>query len=669
MYIVNLFNRSFETAAPTSIQLRPLRFSKMATGGFEYAEIEINGTEIELWEALRWLRYYVIIYNHNQSPVWCGIIAEATINLGGITIGKTLDSMTNKIAVAYTYNDANGLAVRATTDYANNTETQTRYGTIERLESQGDMEETEAESLRDRALEIYGQPVSLVNVVSGNAGGSLRCRGLWSHLNWKLYNQPGGVARYEDTGNYEHLLGYGFSGANVGFDEWEDGLHDMSRRLEPLREDDYIVVSGATNGGNNGTFKVLRRSGTDAPGVITTYTASSIRFEASDDILDSASGLGFVESYELLQVSGSAVGGNNRYYFSKDEIAADHITVNPGTVSPSVAGPSITVAQGHSVQLDTALVTEYPSATITVTSLGSIVAQSFTLTADVPFTLSEVYIRVKRVGSPVDSLSVAVRTDVSGSPNTTSIESVTTLGSTIGETTTWLKVTFSNSNTLSYGSTYWLLTARTGSNDPDNYYVVELNEDAGYASGAVKLWNGSAWVARAVAADMPFQIWSWRQTTDQISDMLANANQFFTDYEIRDASGIYKRQFRDQDQTAQVEIENLLRVGTSADKRLLASVTTERIAQIYAEPIADSGADTMLNPQGKFTDITGQEIEPGKMPVGQWIQLTGVPVNVDENEKLSPLFLERAEWDCEQERFSALEFKGADNPWEIARFL
>ena len=77
----------------------------------------------------------------------------------------------------------------------------------------------------------------------------------------------------------------------------------------------------------------------------------------------------------------------------------------------------------------------------------------------------------------------------------------------------------------------------------------------------------------------------------------------------------------------------------------------------------------MLTPLGRLTDNTGQELEPGRLPVGQWLQLTGVPSNADEIEALSPLFLERAEWDCVREEFSALEFKGADNPWEAIRLL
>lgn len=663
MYYIELYSRNFETAPQTPLRLRPLRYSSMAVGGYEYAEIAIDGTSLELMEALRWLRFYVIIRNEYFNVVWAGIVTEATVNLGGISIGKTLDGMTNRIAVAYTYNDANGLAVRETTPWANNAEAQARYGIIERLESQGDMESAEALQLRDRALDTYGQPIATVNISAGSVGGTLRCRGLWGALGWKLYNQPGGVVRYEDTGSYEHLLGWGFTANTIGFDEWEDKIHDLNGRLKPLREDDYIVVSGATNGGNNGTFKVLQRA-FDEPQSI---TGTAIRFEASDDILDSASGLGFVDSYQLLQVSGSSVGGNNRYYFSKDQNAADHITVNPN-VTASSAGPSVTVAQGHSVGLEGVLTTEYPAANVTLTALGSVVAQSFTLGVDVPFTVAEIYIRVRREGNPTDSIRVGLRADSGGSPSGVDLEVVTILGSNLGDKMTWVKFSSSNTTALTYGATYWLLVSRTGAHSATDYYVTELNEDAGYASGQAKLWNGSAWANRAVAADMPFQIWAWRQTTDQIADMLTSANQLLSGYEVRDASGIYKRQFRDQDQTAQVEIENLLKVGT-ASSRLLARVAPERVAQVYAEPVADADKNLMLSPLGRLTDNSGQELEPGRSPVGQWVQLTGVLSNVDELEKISPLFVERAEWDCEQEQFSALEFKGAENPWEAIRLL
>ena len=664
MYFVNLYDRSYQDAPPPPVGLRALRYSIHAIGGYEYAEIALDGEALALWDALRWLRYYVIIRNENHNIMWAGIVTEATINLGGITVGKSLETMTNRIAVAYTYNDANGQAIRATTAWADDSEAQTRYGIIERLESQGDMEATEAEALRDRALDIYGKPSSVVTLGGGTVGGTLRCRGLWSTLGWKLFNQPGGVVRYEETGNFEHLLGWSFSGNTVGFEAVEDRIHDLNGRLKPLREADVILVSGAANAGNNGTFTVSQRTTLDAP---QSYTAATISFDETDDVKDSAGGLGFVEAYELIKVSGSAVSGNNRYYYAKSELAADAIALSPNVITTSPPGSTVTIEQGLSVALDASLTTEYPANTVTVTVVGTVLAQSFTLPVDVPFTAAEIYIRVRRVGNPADSIKVGLRADASGVPSGVDLETKTILGSALGETMTWVKFTLANTTVLNYGATYWLLVSRSSSYDPDHYYMVELNEDAGYGDGVLKLWNGTTWVDRATVADLPFQLWAWRQTSDQVQDMLTSANQFFSDLEIQNASGVYKRQYRDADQPALAEIEQLLAVGTTGGQRLLARVTPERVAQIYAEPSASPDNDAMLNADGRLLDVAGQPLENGRLPAGKWIQLAGAPVNVDESEKLSPLFVERAEWDCEAETFGALEFKGAPNPWEAAR--
>lgn len=668
MYTVDLYNRSFETGAPSGLTLHPLRYSAHAVGGYEYAEIAIDGSALELWEALRWLRYYVIIRNKYNSPVWCGVVTEATIDLGGISIGKSLDTMTNRIAVAYTYDDANGMPVRGTTDYADNLETQSKYGIIEYLESRGDMEPDEAAALRDRALDVYGAPPSIVTINEGQ-GGVIRCKGLWDTLAWKLYNRAGGVERYEETGSYDHLLGWGFTSSTVAFNEWEDKLHSLTQRLDALRENDYIVTSGASNGGNNGTFRVDVRS-TKTP---ESYTNTTIAFNTTDDITDSAGLLAFVESYELINVSGSAVGGNNRYYITKSDVGGEAITVNPATVANSAAGSTVTIAQGHSVELDGSLVTEYPSSSVTVAGLGTKLAQSFTLSIDDPFLVAEVFLRCKKIGAPADSIRLSIQADTAGSPSGTAIETVTVAAADLGTSTIWVKFQFTAVNNLSYGSTYWLVVDRTTGVDYQNYYMVELNEDAGYSGGSLKLWNGSAWVTRPVppdgpaTADMPFQVWAHRLTSSQIDDMLTDSEQLFVDWEIQTASGVLKRQYRDQDQNAKTEIENLLKVGTVTGKRYLAKMTPERVAQIYTEPTADSDQNIMLNFDGTLQDVSGNPLEHGKLPVGQWAQIVGAPVNVDESEKISPLFIERAEWNCDTETFSALEFAGGPTPWETVR--
>ncbi len=658
MIHAKLYDTGLNEAPFTGLQLIVQRYSAAAIGGSEQAEIEVVGTDELIREVHRWLGYYVVILNNNSNKVWFGRVTQTTTRRGGRQFTRSLDEMANRIAVSYSYNDANGNANNAVTDWADDADSQLRYGVKEQLQSQGDATAEIAEALRDNALDLLSMPVKAVSFGGGGqTGGSLLCRGLWHTTSWRVFNQPGGLIANDVSGTVDHILGWGFTSATVGFDATEDRIHDISARLEDLRGDDQIIVSGATNAGNNGTFTIATTTNVEPD----SYTGTDIRFELSDDVLSTNSGFGFVQSAEMIKISGSAVAGNNRYYFAKDDVAADHITVNPG-VTASPAGSTVTVEQGHSIAVTGSLTSEYPAATVTLTALGTLVAQSFAMPVDVPFLIAEVYVRVKRVGTPTDSLTVAIRTNSSGSPSSTTLDSVNTLGSTLSEDMDWLKLSFSATVALSYGTTYWLVISRTGSNDPVNYYMVDLSEDLTYADGAFKLWNGSAWASRSLDVDMPFQIWSHRETTNQISDMLTTAGQFFAAQDIQAASGRYSRQYRDGNQTAQAELETLLQAGKASGRRFLSSVTPDRVVHVYEEPVYDSASAPLLNENMEILNADGvTPWEPGKLPAGMWLTLT------NELPDDSDVFIERAEYDAVNQAYTALEPKGAPNPWDVVK--
>lgn len=657
MTYAKLYDTSFGPAPFSTLKLTVQRYSAAAVGGHEQAEIEVSGAKELLREVQRWLGYYVVIYSDRHSIVWFGKVMQTTTRRGKRALTKSLDEMANRITVAYSYDDANGDAQRGTTAAADDTNSQYLYGIKEQLQNQGDTDANQAAALRDNALTQLSMPIKTISLGGGNgAGGSLLCRGLWSTLGWRLFNQLGGYVAHDVTGTVEHLLGWGLTTNTIGFLGTANRIHDIGARLEALRQDDVIVVSGAATGGNNGQF-TIEQTATLEP---KSYTAGTIRFEASDDIIDTASGLDFVQSNEMIKISGSAVGGNNRYYYAKDDVAAAAITVNPN-VTASAAGPAITIQQGHNVGVTTALVTEFPAATVTLTALGAKIAQSFTLPVNVPFLLAEVHVRVKRVGNPSDNLTVAIYADSGGAPGAL-IESSSVIGNTLGEDMNWRQFIFSITSALTYGAAYWSVVARTGVNDPENYYLVDISEDATYAGGAFKLWNGSAWVSRSPDADMPFQVYAHRQTSDQIGDMLSAGGQFFVAQDIVPASGRHSRQYRNSDQTAQAEIETLLRAGVSGGRRYLANVTPDRVVHVYQEPVYDSSTAPLLTETGEILETSGAAPwELGKLPAGMWLTQT------DELPDDSPVFIERAEFDAVSGEYSALETRGAPNPWDVVK--
>jgi len=107
-----------------------------------------------------------------------------------------------------------------------------------------------------------------------------------------------------------------------------------------------------------------------------------------------------------------------------------------------------------------------------------------------------------------------------------------------------------------------------------------------------------------------------------------------------------------------------MKVGISSGKRYISKVTQDRVCHVYQEPDSDVTLDMMLNVDGNILDVSGDPIELGKTPVGTWVWLTGLPIGVDTNNAFSPVFVERAEIDCEYNRISALEFKGVTSPWK-----
>lgn len=666
-FAVQIFDRAFNpTDSPFDLTVGP--YSGIALGGYDTAEILVTGDRRLLRQLKNWLRYYVIIRNPNGNRVWAGIVTEVAYPKGVKKITYSLDEMYNRIAVAYSEEDADGNTISGVTAYADDLESQAKYGIKELLKSDGDLDQAGAEALRDEALRAKSKPVRTLELYGGEQEpeGRLFCRGLWHTFSWRIFNQPGGVVRHDVTGGVEHLLGWGITASStIGFNNagGEHRIHRLLGGLDALRQDDVVIVSGAANGANNSTFTVTQAASHDAESI----TSAAIWFDPVDDINLTAGGLGFIQSRELifLTVSGGVESWHNRYYWVKDETGDTHITVSPDIIGTQAAGPSVTVQQGHSIALDTtSLVAEFPGSSVTLTALGTAIGQSFTLAVNTPFTVAEVYVRLKRVGNPVDSVWAGIQADSAGVPSNVNLEGVSVLGSTLSDQTQrWVKFTFLNTLALTFGTTYWLVVGRSGANSNTDYYLVDLDDDAGYAGGALKLWNGATWVDRAAAADMPFQIWAKRQTTDQLSDMYTAANQFCVTLDIQTASGRYSRQFRDGDQSAQQEMETPLTAGVSGGRRLLAQVSADRALRIYEEPLYVEGTTQIFTDDGDLVDASGHASEPGVLPAGKWIMLP------DEPPDEAGVLIEKAEYDASSGRYTQLMPKGAVDPFDTVKLV
>jgi len=139
---------------------------------------------------------------------------------------------------------------------------------------------------------------------------------------------------------------------------------------------------------------------------------------------------------------------------------------------------------------------------------------------------------------------------------------------------------------------------------------------------------------------------SSKYTTNLISEAIVDYNQFLGTVAVETGSGITTLETRDGDSTYLAVIEELLAVGTSNNKRLLATVNQDRTVRIYEEP-ASTAISYYLGPDGRLYDETGTLTKDYKSPVGTWLKLKDViPGSTDLSMLADPSvqFIERAEY-------------------------
>lgn len=262
----------------------------------------------------------------------------------------------------------------------------------------------------------------------------------------------------------------------------------------------------------------------------------------------------------------------------------------------------------------------------------------------------EVYGR--KQGSPTDNLVLELYELEGGAPAGSALGSVSIAGSGLGTSLGWITGTLSSETQLQAGRLYGLQASRSGAANGSDYYVVNVNTGLGYTSGAFKIWNGSAWVARSPDADMPFrlQVNNDVETTEQVRDLAMTYGAFITGVDVDEGSGVILPSYRDGDTDALQEILTLLECGGANGRRLLYEIDVNRRMHVFEEP--DSSPILYhLDSDGRLTGQYGLEVKEYQPPVGEWLHLRDViPANVDVSKLISPelQFIEAANWSAEQ---------------------
>lgn len=193
----------------------------------------------------------------------------------------------------------------------------------------------------------------------------------------------------------------------------------------------------------------------------------------------------------------------------------------------------------------------------------------------------------------------------------------------------------------------------------DNYgrggYYAEIR-----ASG---LWSTLNWLYYANASTGNIV------TSTQLSAIITAAGQFIEETRIINASGISTNEYRDGQGRAGDECTQLLDIGTTNNRRLLASLDIYDRLTIYEEP-ARAASDWRIDAEGRIRDNYGVVQPPWTLPgVGKWIaDGDGLTSSLDSALLADPaaFFCEAGEYDAASGTYTPTP-RGGMSPFEFLK--
>jgi hypothetical protein len=415
-----------------------------------------------------------------------------------------------------------------------------------------------------------------------NRSATIHCLGWWHMLDARYYENLSGRVEAPE-GSDENMLGYELFSSEIGFDGDGDRLHCGEGNLTALIPGAQVFIAGTVSA--NAGLKTVKSESNDETASL---TSTSIVFDPNDDIELAAGGLDVFQAGKMLEVTGSA--SNSGWHHIKT-VTPTRLEISPGFYGSILiqenAGPSITLESTPSIELEEATVTdEQPGDLLSVTAYGERVAQKFTNDSGAAFTVDKIAVRLRKVGSPADNVVVELWSDSGGSLNAL-LDSGTIAPANIGTTMAWEWASLSNTDSIADGTDYWVVVRRASSNEPDNCYIIGVDESSTAGLDNVQVYDGSAYQQRSPTANLTFRVWGGVETTEQIDTMITQNGQVFESVEIIDASGVETNQYRDGLSLLRTEVEALLNQGDSAGDAMRAWVDTYKAVMVLSRPTND----------------------------------------------------------------------------------
>ena len=644
-------------------------------GGPKSAELICSGQEDELIGLFSLLAYRIELISEEGDVAWWGRVNEVRVTIGAMVVGLSLDSMSNRVSVAYTITDpiTGTSGERATTSYADDTFSQALYGVKELLQTLPSATSAQATALQTMLLDRLSLPTTTLSV---NAHASkaepkaiINCEGWYDTLEDKYANISVSAPQYitrPGSPTYSVTTTYGIT----------------------LSEDTAISI---------GKTSSIQRVTWDMPNTITwpclwkrikiklVRTAAAVDNLLIDLCLGTSSAPGTV--LHTITVVGSTIpsGVNTVMEFTPTA----NVYRVPGVSYCIVVRRSGAVnATNYYDIMGLSTLTDASAATYTyngsVWALAGqdtfyefaeeaqeycvdLIARTARSRIAIPFTVASalavgsISVPLAKYGAPTGNVAAYITADTAGAPGAAIANQsiAASLLTTDFQDILWNAL--SANTVLTPATTYWLQIWPTGTVDAANFVRVLVNPALGYTTGDPLIYNGSAWVALSPNADMLFSIGLVQETTEQIKQLITSYGQFITGTDIDSASGVFTNPARNGDVTAKQCIDELLNSGTSAGVRLLANVGNDRRLRVYSEPTAASvlRREYQLLRDGRLVNAMDIPVDKTQPIVGVWCKLRDIlPEAMSQ-----PLFIEQAEY-LHQQDLIAYVTRGAIDPMD-----
>lgn len=174
-----------------SDEVNNFSFTLNAFRGFDQCSFNVNGdrTYMDEW-LVNGLGRHVVVKNESLSVIWEGFVNRLSAKIGAksYVVGPLLD-IGNRVNVMYSLTDnlttPPSVGIQTSTGVANDTNSQAKYGIIEKIFSQGSATDILADLVRDKFLFENSDPPTTDDDSfgqSGDIGLSIECAGYYYWL-------------------------------------------------------------------------------------------------------------------------------------------------------------------------------------------------------------------------------------------------------------------------------------------------------------------------------------------------------------------------------------------------------------------------------------------------------------------------------------------------------